>query len=166
MQTENVKSLSAGIRKVLRPNKKGDKIRCAYLYADGTVAIWMERPDGIPGSFHTSSYWQVLTTSIQPRGKGRVVLSDHAILKLLPMATNVEWKGPSVDHGSDKTKAQGIAVGYLTIGTNGASYSDAIHFYDLSILSTGIHVQDNGDGSFGPLDKTDNPVVVNYIVKD
>ena len=168
MEPTIVRSLATGIRKVLKPQRKGDSVSCAYLYADGLIAVMCKRPDGLPGSYRTIDYWQILSTPLRPSGTGRVVLHDWGILRALPLASGIEWKGPSLSSGSENTRRQGIAVGHMAIrlnGDNGAfsAYQNAINIYELSNIGTGITIQDDAC-EFGPLDDVQDPIAVHYVV--
>ena len=169
MESTIVKSLQSGIRKVMKPQQKGDEISCAYLYADGLLAVRFKRPDGIPGSYRHIDYWQTLETGIQPSGKGRVVLQDYGLVWALPMASRVEWKAPSVSAGSENTRAQGIPVGHLSIKMNGINaisshYQNAINLYEMPNLGMGITIQENME-TFDVHGATDDPIAVHYVIQ-
>ena len=170
MESTIVKSLQTGIRKVMKPQLKGDEISCAYLYCDGLIAVMFKRPDGIPGSHRYINYWQTLATTLRPDGKGRVVLADYGILWALPMASRVEWKGPSLSAGSENTRKMGMSVGQMSIKMNrgngiSSHYQNAINLYELSGIALGITIQEETP-RFNVNDRTDDPIAVHYVVQN
>ncbi|MCZ6691118.1 MAG: hypothetical protein O7H41_16140 [Planctomycetota bacterium] len=170
MEPTIVKSLQSGIRKVMKPQQKGDEISCAYLYADALIAVRYQRPDGIPGSYRHIDYWQTLATTLRPAGKGRVVLQDYGILWALPMSSRIEWKGPSLSAGSENTRKMGMSVGHMSIKLNrgngiSGSYQNAINLYEMSGIALGITIQEETP-RFDVNAATDDPIAVHYVVQD
>lgn len=106
---------------VFKPLKKGDQLTAVYLYADGHASANFERRIRDAGSTVTY-YKQIDNLGIACRFDGRIVFhrgSGTAWLRSMLAAgcTVLGARSPSLDHGSENTKAKGIAVGYVTAQT-------------------------------------------------
>lgn len=122
-QTIVLTSRAARLKAAMKPLKKGDERRCAYLYADGTVVVWFERSKRHRDLDTTTrvEYWKVAREAVpvvenySESTTGSLVVHETGFVHALEHAARVSWYAPSVEHGSDNTKARNIAVGGVRI---------------------------------------------------
>ena len=103
---------------LFKPLKKGDRLTCAYLYADGHASAHFERR--IKDADQVVSYYkQIDSLGIACRFEGRIVVHGCAWLRAMVAAgcTALSAHRPTIDSGSESTKAKGIAVGYVAAQT-------------------------------------------------
>jgi hypothetical protein len=151
MRQSHLKTLDhSAALKAFRPAQKGDRVTCAYLYADRYVLVWFER--WIRDVDKRVNYVKVgrLAPDFLCRFKGaRIVFHKYGgVARLQAMlmlgAREVVASVRSLDHGSEKTKAMGVKTGVVTWVH--ARIGD-IHDYQLSHLSSDISydVYDDND---------------------
>jgi prepilin-type processing-associated H-X9-DG protein len=126
------------------PRKLLKTARVMYLYADGHASVVHERRDPKAGNIewvtlHERLPVQVLSgfSSAAAKTAGRLIINREAI-PLILSAQRVHWYAPEPRHGSDKSKALGLAIGI--IGLNfGSGY---MHMYTIpDILCGDITIQ-------------------------
>jgi hypothetical protein len=106
---------------LFKPLQKWDRLTCVYLYGDGHASAAFERRERDVDQ--TIRYYkQIDSLGIRCRFKGRIIFSQYGgatWLRCLLAAgvTEIHASEPSIEHGTEITKAKGIAVGCLTADT-------------------------------------------------
>ncbi len=138
---------------VFKPLKKGDRVTCAYLYADGHATVSFERR--IPDTDTTVRYYKQIDTLGFPCHfrTGRIVFSyiggGVSWLRCMIAAgvDAISARPADLDGGSPNTKAKGIPVGYVTAHTPFGDVTD----YDMpGALSGTAHYQTDISEQFDP----------------
>lgn len=146
---------------VFRPKQRADRMRCAYLNADGSVVVIFERDLRDLGT--RQEYVQLAETiGVRAQLQGRIVFHDAALLLAIagmPGPVTVSASSLSLEHGSDKSRAQGVAVGSVTI----RSPVGWFFLHETSLISESFHVQDDIASTFADIEKagrwgSDTPV--------
>lgn len=113
------------------------KVECAYLYADGHAVLLYEKSVRLGANVTRLEYAVIHEkwTDAHLSFKGRLVFSRGgaaALLALCKQASAIRAVEKSVEHGSQNSKAMGVAVGSLSFDMKSGGH---LYFYDLSILS-------------------------------
>lgn len=136
---------------VFKPLKKGDRLTCAYLYADGHASVAFERRLRDLGGESVRYYKQIDSLALKCHFQGRIVFHDHGGLAWLRCmiaagAHTISAVPMSLDNGSPNSKAKGISVGYVTAETP----FGYVHDYEFSTMSAGCHYQADVIEAFDP----------------
>jgi hypothetical protein len=106
---------------VFKPEKKGDSLTCAYLHADGhVVTSWVRLVRDLDTRIH---YVKVAETIgvVARFAAGRIVFHDPVALiaaASLPGDVTIRATRMAVEHGSENSKARGIAWGGVYVETD------------------------------------------------
>jgi hypothetical protein len=146
MQRKYIKSRKSRILSTLRPEKKGDRRKCAYLYPCGTLVATFERAVDL-GGHRTYLDYQKIGREVIPvhpprsdQETSRVIFSEGSA-RILAGFDSVSWDCERVDRGSDKSKAAGVPVGSVTFYF-GDRISDSFSVTTMNdFVSTHLHPQ-------------------------
>jgi len=136
---------------VFTPTQKGDRVRAAYLYADGHLVVSFERY--VRDVDKTIGYYkQVQSIGVSCRFKGRIVFSSYSGVPFLRSALHaganaITAKMADTVHGSEKTKRAGIAVAYVEAETKFGTM--AVHSFP-DMLNPDMSVQNDVCEAFDP----------------
>lgn len=121
---------------------------CTYLYADGHAVIVYEKQDpdaGLLWFVEIVERWTEATLSFS----GRIVIGRYSegLAWLCKGARVIRAKAPSLDSGSEGTRAKGIVFGTLEVVTKGGS----LYFHDMpGTISGPYHYQPQYEDVFDP----------------
>jgi hypothetical protein len=118
-------------------NKQLRDVRVGYLYDNGKLVLVHEESHKKAGQVE----WVTIhDTGLRLDFEGRLIFHHRGTVRLLNIAstehTAIRARAPSLEHGSENTKARGIAYGYVTVIVGPDQYHDSIHF-SLSELVSG-----------------------------
>jgi hypothetical protein len=127
---------------LFKPLTKGDRLTCAYLYADGHATAAFERRLPDLGGETVRYYKQIDTLGVKCSFAGRIVFHDYGGVAWLRcvLAGGVERftaVPQSLENGSPNSQAKGLAVGYVTAETPFGYVFD----YNLSVINGATHYQ-------------------------
>jgi hypothetical protein len=106
---------------LFKPAKKGDRLTCAYLYADGHAVAAFERRVRDLGK--TLTYYKVIDNlGVSCGFQGRIVVHQWGGMAwfrsmLAAGMHTIRGREASLDNGSPNSQAKGIPVGYVVAET-------------------------------------------------
>jgi hypothetical protein len=132
------------IHKVFKGEKKGDSLRCCYLYRDGHVVCVFERHElGVRLEYVKVAESIGVSVIGSSEDFTRVVFHDPALLIAFTSTGKkcyISAYTPSLERGSPNTKAKNMPIGYITLGLEGAG---SFSVYQNDLISSGITIQGN-----------------------
>lgn len=117
-----------------------EHFRCAYLYANGKLVIWHSQEHKKAGRV---DWITIHDSGIKCAFAGRIVIHRRGTLRLVAQASRIQAKEPSIENGSESTRAKGLSVGYVSLMLGCASYIDDVYIPILDCLSGDFTVQDS-----------------------
>lgn len=99
-----------------------------YLYADGHAVCLFEKNDKQAGLIEWAEVWEKWTEA-DCRFEGRIIIGRYSegLAALCKSAKAIRAKAPTVDAGSEGTRAKGILFGTLEVQTKAGS----LYFHDM-----------------------------------
>lgn len=119
------------------------KLTCTYLFADGHAVQVFEKNDRDAGTVRFCEIHERFTEAAL-RFTGRLIFGryEDGMPSLVKQALRIEAQEASANSGSDKTRAMGIAVGWLALDLKGGR----VQFDSMpSILSSSYTYQPGSD---------------------